>query len=279
MSMGTIAENLLSILETWWANVIENLPQVIAGIIVLIISFYVARLLSQMLKKGMRRRNSDPELTILLSRILRWTIIVLGVILALEQAGQDVSALIAGLGIAGFTIGFALQDVSSNLVAGLLLLYQQPFELGDAIEVAGYAGKVQEINLRATEMLTWEGLLVMIPNKDVFTNTITNYTRSKKRRLNFLVGISYESDVKVAEKVLLDALDEVPILLKDPAPCVKFESFGESTFDLGVYVWFDTEKEGIVEVNNAAVLAIKTALESANIDMPYPTRKVLIQQE
>jgi small conductance mechanosensitive channel len=276
--MNSIVENLLSILEDWWASVIENIPQIIAGILVFIVSLYLARLLSRLLAKGMRRRKSDPELTILLSRIVRWTIIVLGLILALEQAGQDVSALIAGLGIAGFTIGFALQDVSSNLVAGLLLLYQQPFELGDAIEVTGYSGTVKEINLRATEMLTWDGLLVMIPNKDVFTNTITNYTRSKKRRLNFLVGISYESDVKYAEKVLLDALNDVPILLKDPAPSVKFESFGESTFDLDVYVWFDTEKEGLVEVNNAAVLAIKTALEGANIDMPFPTRKVLLQQ-
>ncbi|MGD8457489.1 MAG: mechanosensitive ion channel [Anaerolineales bacterium] len=277
--MDSIVANLLSILEDWWASVVDNIPQIIAGILVLIVSFYLSRLLSRMLRKGMRRRNSDPELTILLSRIVRWTIIILGVILALEQAGQDVSALIAGLGIAGFTIGFALQDVSSNLVAGLLLLYQQPFELEDAIEVAGYSGTVKEINLRATEMLTWEGLMVLIPNKDVFTNTITNYTRSKKRRLNFLVGISYESDVKVAEKVLLDALTEIPILLKDPAPSVKFESFGESTFDLGIYVWFDTEKQGLFEANNAAVLAIKTALESANIDMPFPTRKVLIQQE
>jgi small conductance mechanosensitive channel len=277
--MGTITENLLDILESWWLDILANLPKVIAGILVFIISLYLARLLSRMLSKGMKRRESDPELTILMSRILRWTIITLGLILALEQAGQDVSALIAGLGIVGFTVGFALQDISSNLVAGLLLLYQQPFELGDSIEVAGYGGTVKEINLRATEMLTWDGLLVMIPNKDVFTNTITNYTRSKKRRLNFLVGISYESDVNFAEKVLLDAFNEIPILLKDPAPSVKFESFGESTFDLGVYVWFDTEKEDLVEVNNAAIVAIKTALEAANIDMPFPTRKVLVQQE
>ena len=277
--MDTIIENLKSILESWWLGVLENLPQVIAGILVLVISIYLARLLSRMLKKTMNRRDSDPELTILLSRILRWTIIILGVILALEQAGQDVSALIAGLGIVGFTIGFALQDVSSNLVAGLLLLYQQPFELGDSIEVAGYTGTIKEINLRATEMLTLDGRLVLIPNKDVFTNTITNYTRSIKRRLDFLVGISYESDVKYAEKVLLDALNENPILLKDPAPSVKFESFGESTFDLGVYVWFDTETQDLVEVNNAAVLAIKNALEGANIEMPFPTRKILVQRE
>jgi small conductance mechanosensitive channel len=277
--MGAIAKNIISILEDWWAGVVENLPQVVAGILVFVISLYLARLLSRLLSKGMKQRKSDPELTILLSRIVRWTIIVLGLILALEQAGQDVSALIAGLGIIGFTVGFALQDVSSNLVAGLLLLFQQPFELEDAIEVAGYGGTVKEINLRATELLTWEGLVVLIPNKDVYTNTITNYTQSKKRRLNFLVGISYESDVKHAEKVLLDALAEIPLLLKDPAPSVKFESFGESTFDLGVYVWFDAEKQDLVEVNNAAVLAIKTALESANIDMPYPTRKVLLQQE
>jgi small conductance mechanosensitive channel len=203
----------------------------------------------------------------------------LGLILALEQAGQDVSALIAGLGIVGFTIGFALQDVSSNLVAGLLLLYQQPFDLEDAIEVAGYSGTVKDIKLRATEMLTFDGRLVLIPNKDVYTNTITNFTRSKRRRIDYRLGVAYESDVEAVQKILLDALADVPVILKDPTPTVKFEAFGESTFDLIVSVWYDTEAQGGLVVNNAAVVAIKKALEGAKIEMPFPTRKVFVQEE
>jgi small-conductance mechanosensitive channel len=274
-----VINNLLDILEAWWIDFQENIPQIIAGILVFVLSYYIARLFSQMLKRAMKKRKSDPELTVLLSRILRWTIIILGLILALEQAGQNVSALIASLGIIGFTIGFALQDVSSNLVAGLLLLYQQPFDLGDSIEVAGYAGTVKEIDLRATEMKTFDGLSVTIPNKDIYTNTITNFSRTNQRRIEHSFAIPNYHDIEFIQKLLLRKFEEMSLILKKPAPVVKFDNFDNSTINLSVYLWYETNKHGFVDVNNLSAIVIKEVLDDANIEMALPTRMVMVEKK
>lgn len=276
--MQAIFDNLTEILETWWDSFNQNLPQLIAGLLVLVFSVYFSRLVSRVLKRGLTQRHSDPELTTLLTRIVRWMIVIIGIILALEQAGQDVSALIAGLGIIGFTLGFALQDVSANFAAGMLLLYQQPFELGDTIEVGGYGGKVKDVDLRATKILTFDGLLVMIPNQEVYTNTITNFTRVKRRRLEHTVSISHQSDVLFVEKLLLDALNGLPFLLKDPAPEVKLTAFGAASIDLAIYFWYDTKRHGFLEANNLGAVEIKKALEKAGVDMPFPTYSVIVNQ-
>ncbi|MEJ2758381.1 MAG: mechanosensitive ion channel family protein, partial [Anaerolineales bacterium] len=178
----------------------------IAGLLIFLVSVYLARLFSRMAGRVLERRQKDKELNLLITRLVRWTVISLGIILALEQAGQDVTALLTGLGILGFTVGFALQDVSANLVSGILLLFEQPFDIEDSIQVAGYAGTVKSINLRATEMLTWEGLRVLIPNRDVFTNTITNYTRITQRRIGLSVGVGYDSDLTIVEETALNAV-------------------------------------------------------------------------
>ena len=276
--MQEILNNLADILEIWKSGFIEKFPQIIIGLIVFFISLYASRLLSRLVRRGMELRKSDPELTVLLSRVVKWVIITLGVLLALEQAGQDITALIAGLGIVGFTIGFALQDVSANLVAGLLLLYQQPFDLGDSIKVSDYSGTVNQIDIRATQIKTFDGLLVMIPNKDIFTNTITNYTRTNRRRIDLSIGVSYETDLEHVQKLLLEALNGIPLLLKDPSPSVEIAGFGDTAINLTVYFWYDTGKQGFLPVKNTCASTIKEALETAGVDIPYPTRTIHLQK-
>ena len=275
--MQALIDNLMEVLQTWQQEFLEKFPQVIIGLIVFLISLYVAKWLSRIVRRGMEMRKSDRELTVLLSRITQWAIITLGILLALEQAGQDITSLIAGLGIVGFTIGFALQDVSANLVAGMLLLYQQPFDLGDSIKVSDYSGTVKQIDLRATQIMTFDGLLVMIPNKDIFTNTITNYTRTNKRRIDYTIGVSYNCDLEHTIQLILDALSELPILLKDPAPVVDIASFGDAAINLTIYFWYDTGKEGYLDVKNTTAVTIKRTLDDAGIEMPYPIQSIILQ--
>ena len=278
-AMDTFFANLLDVLQTWWQNFVENLPSLITGLIVFLLALYLAQIISRTVRRVMKRRDKDEELIVLITRLVRWTVIVLGILLALEQAGQDVSALLTGLGILGFTIGFALQDVSANLVSGILLLFEQPFEIGDSIQVAGYAGTVKTINLRATEMLTWEGLLVLIPNRDVFTNTITNYTRITQRRIGLSIGVGYDNDLKFVEQTALDTVKALPGVKQDPAPFFMVDSFGDSAVNTTVYYWYDTTDSGLSDMTNVGALAIKSAFEEAGIDIPYPIRSVRIQNE
>lgn len=275
--MNAIFDNILAILDQWWQGFIDNLPSVVAGVLIFVIGIFLSRFLVRAVRRMLRRREHDPELTLLITRLVRWTVIVLAGILALEQAGQDVSALLAGLGILGFTVGFALQDISANLVSGILLLFEQPFDIGDSIEVAGYGGTVRAINLRATEMLTWEGLLVLIPNQEVFTNSITNYSRISQRRIGLSVGIGYGSDLKQVEETALKAVSSVPGVKEDPKPFFGVDSFGDSAINVTVYYWYSTLDEGQMDMVNAGAVALKTGLDAAGIDMPYPIRTVKLE--
>jgi small conductance mechanosensitive channel len=277
--MNAIIENLLSILQTWWQDFINNLPALVAGLLIFLLSIYLAHLLSRTVQRVMRRRGDDPELSILITRLVRWTIVGLGVMLALEQAGQDVSALLTGLGILGFTIGFALQDISANLVSGILLLFEQPFDIEDSIEVAGYSGTVKQINFRATELLTWDGLKVLIPNREVFTNTLTNFTQITQRRIGLSVGVGYESDLTKVESIALTAVSNLPGTKKDPAPYFVVDSFGDSAVNTTIYYWFEPKDQGFSEMTNTGAVAIKKAFDQAGINIPYPIRMVQLDQQ
>ena len=144
--MDPVSQALQNIL----ANFLEFLPDLIVSLVIFFISLYLAGYLTRLISRTLERRKTDPEIRILVGQISRWAIIILGLILALQQDGFDLSAFLAGLGIIGFTIGFALQDVSKNFVSGLLLLLQQQFDVGDVIEVSGYTGTVANVDLRAT---------------------------------------------------------------------------------------------------------------------------------
>jgi small-conductance mechanosensitive channel len=277
--MEHVFDNLINILETWWTSFQENLPQFIAGLIVLILSFYLARFFRNLTNRALERRNADPELSLLVSRVVRWGVIILGIVLALQQAGQDVSALLAGLGILGFTIGFALQDISANFVAGILLLIEQPFNIGDTVEIAGYTGTIGDVDLRATEIVLLDGKLVIIPNRDVFTNAIVNYSRTDRRRVELKSGVAYGSDLEDVREVALEAIKPVPGLLNDPSPELVFEAFGDSAIMFTLYYWFSTDDSGLLDAQDAGIVLVNKAFEDAGIEMPYPTQAILLRQE
>jgi len=276
--MNAILENLLKVLQTWWQSFLDNLPSLIAGLLIFLFSLYLAHLLTRGVQRVMRRRESEQELSILISRLVRWTVIGLGIVLALEQAGQDVSALLTGLGILGFTVGFALQDISANLVSGILLLFEQPFEIEDSIEVAGYSGTVKQINLRATEIITYDGLQVLIPNREVFTNTITNFSQITQRRIGLSIGVGYESDLKSVETIALEAVRTLPGVKEDPAPSFLVNSFGASAIHTTVYFWYRTDDGGFSDMTNIGAVAIKQAFDQAGIKIPYPIQVVELHQ-
>jgi small-conductance mechanosensitive channel len=256
-------------LEQFMENLIANLPNVLTAILILVASLYLGRLLSRLLVKVLARRNADPGVTHLLGQIIRWSIIVAGMITALQRF-FDVTAFLAGLGILGFTVGFALQKIMQNFASGVILLIQQPFNIGDAIDVNGYGGTVLSINLGTTEMRTFDGLIVIIPNADVLSNTITNYTRAKLRRIELAVGVSYGADPAKVRSVILDAIQNVPGLVREPAPIVVVHSLGGSSLDVRVYFWFDTAKSDPFSAKDAALELIKAALDKNGIPLPFP---------
>jgi len=220
----------------------------------------------------------DEETLLLLSRLARWAVIVLGTVLALDQVNFDVTGFVAGLGIAGLTIGFALQDITRNFIAGILLLVRQPFDIGDAVETAGYAGTVLEITTRDTVLETWDGEMVILPNLEVFTKPIINYSDLPNRRRTIYIGLGYGEDVYRATEVFLEAIQGVDGVLADPAPTLLAEKLGNSTLDLAARFWVNQETHGLFDVHSEVVRTLKEVAEQKGIDLPYPIQTVRLER-
>lgn len=257
---------------------IAAIPNILVALLIVAFSVWLAHLLSGLLKRGLTRRHTDPGVTQLLAEIVRWTIVVLGVTTALQRF-FNVTAFLAGLGIVGFTVGFALQNIMQNFVAGVILLAQQPFKVGDAISVAGYDGTVLAVNLRTTEMKTFDGRIVILPNADLLSNAIVNYTRADRRRVDLSVSIAKDADAESARRSVLEAIGNVPGFVPDPAPLVVFQSLGGSSMDLAAFFWVDISKTSPPAAKDAALLRIKKGFEDRGIDIPYPIQTILSSGE
>ena len=258
-------------------SIVTFLPRLGLALLVLLIAWLLSRWASRVLKRRLERQKADPEMVTLLQMVTRWGILILGVVLALEQiAPGQLTTLLAGVGILGITLGFALQDVAKNFVAGILLLITQPFELGDTIMVSDYTGKVTAINLRSTELRELDGRFVIIPNADVFMSSIVNYTRSVERRVDLQIGVNPDTDLEKAVSTGLGALEGIQGIMSDPAPVLVFDSFGDSTIQGIVRYWVDTNAADLLETQHAVVRAIQDTYDKNDIVMPYPTMEVTV---
>lgn len=266
--MQGVLTNLLEILTNWLQRIGENLPSLIAAVVIVLLSLVVANFMRRLLVRSLQARQTDPEFITLVARLLRGSVIFLGLVLALEQAGTDVSALLTGLGILGFTLGFALQDISKNFVAGLLILITKPFDLNDSIEVAGFTGKVLDINLRDMVIEAADGRYVRIPNGDVITSSLINYTRTRKRRIELRFTVASHTDLTAARAVAQRALQSVPGLLTPPEPEVVFNNFGVLGIDGAAYYWIDTRQTDYWSGQTAGLHTLQTAFQATGIEIP-----------
>lgn len=271
---------MADVLAAWWRELQlgEKTPLILIGLFILVAGYYLARITGALVERGLKRREADPETSLLLARIIHWSILVTALLVAAQQVGVEITAFLAGLGILGFTVGFALQDVSKNFVAGMLILLQQPFELGDTLEVAGFTGTILSINLRDTEMRTVDGLHVRIPNADVFTSPILNYTDVPKRRIQINFGVAYDSDLAKIGQAVIQAVGAVPGVLQDPAIDFRFESFGDTAIQAGLYYWYDADQTGYSQALDGGIQAVQKALHQSEARVPLAPHAVTRQK-
>ncbi len=259
----------------------QKLPSIVPEIFIALLIFFggvfLAKILRNLLNKMLKANKVDLEIRILLGQIVYWSILIFSIITALQRF-FDVSAFLAGLGILGFTIGFALQDIMQNFVAGMILLVQQPFEIGDFVSISDYQGTVDAINMRTSEIETLDGRLIIIPNADVLSNPIENYSRTDLLRVSLPVGVGYETDLDLARGAIMDALPAVKGFLTKPAPNIIYHSFGESSIDMDVRFWIDTEKNNLFDAKDEAVVITKRALDAAGVNIPFPIRTVYMEK-
>jgi len=260
-----IAESARSILDT----TVEALPRVGIALLIVAVGWALSRLVRWLLHRCLRRRQT-PSFAQVMSRLGGWLAFGVTILLAIAVTFPSVRPvdLLAGLGFVSLAIGFAFQDILENTLSGVLLLFRQPFRSGDQIEVQQQSGTVEAITIRETRITTFDGQLVLIPNRDVYKSVIRVQTHFEARRLDFVVGIAYENDPADATRVIVAALCEVAGVASAPAPEAIVSELGASTVQIAARFWTSPRQNDALGVLSTSIMAVKSALDAAGIELP-----------
>jgi small-conductance mechanosensitive channel len=273
------------------SNVWETVNSLINGFLTLLPNLVIALgmlFVFWLLAKGLRRliqyltrENASANIGMVIGRVAYGGMLLLGLLVAVTIAAPSVKPadLLSMLGVGGVAIGFAFRDILQNFLAGLLILLRQPFEIGDQIVFGDYEGTVDQIETRATLIKTYDGRRVVIPNGEIYTESVIVNTAHKARRSQYDIGIGYGDDICEAAQIILAAMQSVEGVLEEPAPDVLTVDLAGSSVNLRARWWTQPARARVVQVGHAVLTTIKEHLDAAQIDMPYPTRVVLFHDQ
>ncbi len=251
--------------------------KLVFAILVYLIGTIAAKWLLRLIRKGLVRSHLDAMLVNFVTNILRWVLTLLVIIVALEQLGVPTTSLITLLGAAGLAVGLALKDSLQNFASGVLLILFRPFRTGDFIEAGGKEGVVEEIRIFSTQLRTPDNREVTMPNGEVYSNAIINFTAKEQRRIDLVIRIGYDDDLRKAKEVLEGVLASEERILKEPAPLVAVGELGASSVDILVRPWVKTPDYFATKC--ALTEEIKLALDEAGISIPYPQMDVHMDKD
>jgi small conductance mechanosensitive channel len=246
----------------------------------ILFAFYqFATLVQKLVDRGLD--SARVHISHLLRRMIvstaRNLIIIVGILISISQLGISLGPLLAGLGIMGFIIGFALQDTLSNFASGLMILLYRPFDVGDVVEAGGVSGKVSHMSLVNTTFMTFDNQRLVVPNNLIWSSVITNVTAQRTRRVDLTVGISYQDDIEKAESVLRKIISDHESCLDDPEPTVRLHELGESSVNFIVRPWVKTDDYW--DTYWDLTRAIKVSFDREGISIPFPQRDVHVIEQ
>lgn len=246
----------------------------LAAILILIAGFVIAGWLSRSIRRRLEAiKRFDKTLIPVLSQIARYAVLVFTLILVLAEFGVQTTSIIAVLGAAGLAIGLALQGTLQNVAAGMMLLFLRPFQTGDFIETSSGSGTVEEIGIFITTLRTPQGIYVAVPNSQIWSDAITNYSRYPNRRLDLDIGISYDDDIDKARDLILKLVKEDERVNDEPEPIVIVIGLGDSSVNLQLRAWI--KRTEYWDANFDLTRKVKYALDKAGITIPYPHRQII----
>jgi small conductance mechanosensitive channel len=251
----------------------ESLPQIAGAVMVLVIGVILARLLSRWADKALNRADRiEPTVARFLSNIIKYALWVVVAVTVLTQFGVQTTSIIAALGGLALAVGLALQGTLSNVAAGVMILIQRPFRVGEMITAGIVNGEVRGIGLFTTEIIQPDGLYVMVPNNELWNKPIVNFSRMPTRRFELLVGIGYSDNIEQARKELLALADADIRVLGEPEPVVFVAALADSAVTIGMRVWCRTED--YLGLSWYLPEAAKARFEDVGITIPFPQREV-----
>lgn len=263
--MEAILAKVYEYLATYWL-------QVVAAIVIFVVGRWLARVISKLVGKAMTKAKVDETLTSFVQNLCHIALIVLVIVAALEKLGVPTTNFAVVVGAAGLAIGFALQGSLANFAAGVMLVIFKPFKVGDFVELGGKMGTVKEIQIFNTILNSPDNVRLIVPNGQVTGTNILNYTANGTRRVDMVVGVSYEDDLKKAQQVIEDVLAEDDRILKDPPATVAVSELGDSSVNFVVRPWVNAVDYWAVRFDT--IRKMKLALDKNGITIPFPQRDV-----
>ncbi len=267
-------------IDAWLDGFIRILPNLVIAFVFAAAIWFVAKWIGRMIHRTAKSRERD-NLGDVLGSFARWALFLFGLLIALTIVVLSLSPgdLIAGLGVSSVAIGFAFMDILQNWLAGLLILFRQPFEVGDQIAVGGYEGAVERIESRATILKTYGGQRVVIPNSDIYTNAVTVRTAYEQIRNQYDIGVGYGDDIEEARAEILAAVKSVSGVADDPAPETLIWGLDASWVTVRARWWQASDRKSMVNIKSDVMIAVKHALDDKGIDMPYETQMHLLHDQ
>ena len=275
-------EPVLTRFQTLTQSLLVSLPNVALGLVLFALFWFTAGVVRRSVQALAERAGQPAGIALVFGRLAGWVILTLGVLVALTVIFPTLTAasLFGALGVSGVAIGFAFKDIFQNLLAGLLILITRPFRIGDQIVSGEHEGTVEDIQVRATLLRTYDNRRVVIPNSELYTNRVIVNTAYDRRRLAVTVGIGYGDDIAQAKRIILDTLSNVEDIRRDPAPTVLVRELADFSVNLEVRYWIDPPiRREVMESQDRVLESLKPALIAAGIDLPLPTQQVLFHDQ
>ncbi|GAA3620440.1 hypothetical protein GCM10022199_26150 [Marihabitans asiaticum] len=251
-----------------------TLDPVWAGVLVFVLALLISIAARVALSRYATRGESDRHAVRQIGRLLSITLVLIGSLLALDVAGVRIGPMLGALGVGGIAVAIAAQDILQNFLAGLMIQVRRPFVIGDQIWTNDYEGTVVDVDLRATRLVTYDGLNVIIPNASVLREPIVNNTRTPLRRTTLAVGVRYDTDLELARYTLLTAVREVDGVSDRPSAEAFVEEFADSSINFALMYWHSADMATRWRVRTAVAIAVKKALDEAEIEIPFPQRVI-----
>jgi small-conductance mechanosensitive channel len=228
-------------LEGWLTGFVKLLPNLALAVLIFVLFFLISKYLRRLIYRTLLKFSDKPAVSNLFSSIIYIAFLFVGLFISLEllHLEKTIASLLAGAGIIGLALGFAFQDLTANFISGLFIIFRKPFDVGQDIDSNGFNGTVQEIKLRSTTLRTYQGLHIIIPNKDIFQKPITNYSLSGDRRIDIVLTLPFKTDADRIGQSLIKSLSDIPNIKKDKKPEVYFLDYTGDTIKIEIWCWID----------------------------------------
>ena len=274
--MNQILDTIFKSLRDLLSSAVKIFPAIITALIIIMLTRYAAQFVTKIADNIGLKTLKSKSLQSLLSKTANITTWIFGIVLACVIAfpGLRLGDIIATLGLGSVAVGFAFQDIFKNFLSGILILIQRPFRIDDQIVIGDYEGTIEKIDIRTTKIRTYTGERILMPNSEVFTSAVRVRTAYSKRRTDLAVGVDYNTSLPEAKQILQKSIEAVEGVLNKPDPEIDIVGFGDSSIDFIVRYWTKPRQPDVRTTQTRAMIAIKQALDAADIGIPYPIRTV-----